>query len=220
MRTPSMLAAALLLAGAIGCAHKAAVPRDPRPHPAVLEAQAHFTFAGHPIPPCFLTDFAGGPDADDFGTAPVGNRISAVAVQGLFDVKESYNDWELDPIIDDNGVHWVNARHREDPAFCFGYRFLGTTPSGVTVVETYGRTGGSGTFLGAMFLRFEMQTVSVAKKDRKDRLVMRFLDEYTWGDRVYRDLKLTGNTLWLGPSHTDIPAYQIDTEPERTVLID
>ena len=44
-----------------------------------------FTFNGKPIPPFFLTDFAGGPEANDFWTCGMGSRIAAVSVPGLFD---------------------------------------------------------------------------------------------------------------------------------------
>lgn len=101
----------------------------------------------------------------------------------------------------------------------FGYRFLGTTPSGISVVEYVGNTGGSGTVPGVMFLRFEMETIGYQSGGKKERLVMRFLGEQSWGDRVYREVKLVGNELRLGPERTNMPmAGPLDSA--RTIMLD
>ena len=40
------------------------------------------------------------------------------------------------------------------------------------------------------------------------------------GDRVYRDVKLDGNSLWLGPTKADIPGAIDFVESERTILLE
>jgi hypothetical protein len=101
----------------------------------------------------------------------------------------------------------------------FGYRFLGTTPAGVTVLEYVGNTGGSGTILGVVFVKFELQRIGYTATDAHDRLVMRFLGAESWGDRVHRDVTLVGNELRLGPEKSDIPAAQDSLEQARVVCL-
>lgn len=222
MRAIHALTAFLLAVGSAGCGEEPETTPQPPAHPAVTEAQKHFTYKGEPIPPFFLAAFHGGPEADDFWLRPMGNRISCVVVEGLFVKGDgSYAGLEIDDRRNDGGFVSFDLPSDESlgprGAGWLAYRFIGTTPSRVTVLEYVGNTGGSGTIPGVLFIRFEMETIGATKGEKQGRLIMRFLGEESWGDRVYRDVKLNGNSLWLGPTRTDIPAYKDLAEPERTI---
>ncbi len=217
---PRIHAWAVVLAwGLVGCGSEPAVrPSNPVP-PEITEAQTHFTYKGRPIPPFFLADFYGGPDAPDFWTRPMGSRISAIAIDGLFD--RSDGAYAFAKVTVDSGfVNFdIPDPNSDSPrgGGWFAYHFVGTSTSGVTVVEYVGNTGGSGTVPGVVFLRFEMQAVGYTQADRHNRLVMRFLGEECWGDRVYRDAKLVGDELRLGPERSDMPGAQGSLEPARVI---
>ena len=218
MRTMHVALALCLTVVAFGCTRKSGPPVAQQVPPAVAEARAHFTYKGKLIPPFFLADFSGGPEADSFWTEGMGSRISAVVVDGLFAGNGPYGGIQ---IRTDEFVSFDLPGDVPTPrgAGWFSYRFLGTTPSGITVLEYCGNTGGSGTIPGVLFVRFEMESIGVTKDRKEQRLVMRYVGEECWGDRVYRDVKLNGNTLWLGPTSTTIPANERFDEPERTVVL-
>jgi hypothetical protein len=64
-----------------------------------------------------------------------------------------------------------------------------------------------------------MESVGYTKAAKKDRLVLRFAGEQSWGDRVFRDVKLEGNELRLGPERSDMPGAKDSLEPARTILL-
>lgn len=222
MRKMHALIGAILAMGLIGCGEKAAAPQPQQAAPEVVEAQTHFTFKGKPIPPFFLADFFGGPEANDFWIREMGCRISSVAVEGL--LIEPDGTYANSPIKSSADGHVSFDLPSDDPSAPRGggwlwYKFVGTTPSGVTVLEYAGNTGGSGTVLGVVFLRVEMESVGYTKAAKKDRLVLRFAGEQSWGDRVFRDVKLEGNELRLGPERSDMPGAKDSLEPARTILL-
>ncbi len=212
----------LSAAGLAGCGGGSTTQPSKQANPVIIEAQTHFTYKGKPIPPFFLADFCGGPDAGDFWTQGMGERICAVDVAGFFydNSDGSYSDRTVEhgefvrfdlPSTGDEGSRgagWLS------------YKFLGTTPSGVTVLEYVGNTGGSGTIPGVVFIRFELETLGYTKAGKKDRLIMRFLGEESWGDRVYRDVTLVGNELRLGPERSHMPGATDSLEPARTILLE
>lgn len=204
-----------------GCAGVPKTPPSLQVRPELIEAQTHFTYKGRPIPPFFLADFYGGPDVGDFWTKGMGKRISAVDVAGLFydESDGSYSGCT----VDRNEFVRFDLPNGDDSeqgrAGWFAYRFLGTTPTGVTVVEYVGNTGGSGTIPGVVFLRFEWQPSGYTQAGSNSRLVMRFLGEESWGDRVYRDIKLVGNELRLGPERSNLPDERDSLEPARTIIL-
>lgn len=57
----------------------------------LLEARTEFTYRGQPTPPFFLTDFYGGPEANDFWMNNMGSRVIAISVAGLYDRQGGYN---------------------------------------------------------------------------------------------------------------------------------
>lgn len=225
MRVTGFGVVAALLLALSGCDHGSSTQASREPDPVVVEAQQQFTYGGKPIPPYFLADFYGGPDGDDFWLRDMGDRIASISVPGLFVKGDgSYSNAEITDNAADGGfvTFDLGAADGDSEANSgyLGYRFVGTTPSGVTVLEYVGNTGGSGTIPGVMFVKFEMETLGVDQDSKAQRLVMRFVGEESWGDRVYRDVKLTGNTLWLGPTRTHIPAYQDMNEGERAIVLE
>jgi hypothetical protein len=152
----------------------------------------------------------------------MGGRICAIAVEGL--VAEGDGSYAGAKIYEGEFVSFDVPSHDEDlgprGAGWFAYRFVGTTPSGITVLEYVGNTGGSGTIPGVLFVRFAMEWVGVTKEEKRERLVMHFLGEQSWGDRVYRDVRLEGNSLWLGPTRTDMPYEKEFAEPAQTMQLE
>jgi len=221
MRAISVLTVAFLAAGLTGCGDKISSAEKTLPNPAVVEAQTRFTYKGKRIPPFFLADYCGGPGADEFWTTGMGVRISTVAIEGLFSDRDgSYSGCA----ITEGEFVRFNLPHRSDAdpqrTGWFGYKFLGTTPGGITVLEYIGSMGGSGTIPGVIFLRLEMETIGYKESGRQKRLVMRFLGEESWGDRVYRDVQLVGNALRLGPERSDMPGAMDSLQPARTILLE
>lgn len=203
-----------------GCISERVESSAPKVHPEVAEAREHFTFQGKPIPPFFLMDFNGDPNTEAFWVDDTGPRIAAVAVDGLFSEHNSYALLEV--TSEEDG--WVSGDLGNDgdgrSLGCISYRFIGTTPSGITVLETYEKGDGSARLIGVLFMRFNMETFGVTKEEKQERLVMRYLSGETWGDRVYRDIKLKGNQLWLSETRSDIPYDRDHPDPERTIIIE
>jgi hypothetical protein len=216
MRFSGLPVVIALMAGPIGCTMQPVAVTSGQSTAEVLEARAKFAYQGEPIPPFFLADLCGGPEADDFWTRGMGSRVVAVSLAGLRDQKRCYNDGTIQ-----RGRFISFARRSENDdrlQLEFGYRFLGTTPSGISVVEYFGNTGGSGTIYGVVFVRFEMQTIGVTEDAKHDLLVMRFVGEQSWGDRVTRSVSLEGNVLRLGPTRADISAS--NAEPGRVIVLE
>jgi len=86
----------------------------------------------------------------------------------------------------------------------FGYRFVGQTSSGIYVIETSDREGGSGVFINLMLVKFEYDRAinydwgkGVVSKGKK-RLVVKKLGEIALGDRWDANLKVNGNSILIG----------------------
>lgn len=212
-----LICTAILLACA-GCQNAATDPA--RGDPILREAREKLTYQGKPILPYFLNDFAGGPGAPDYMTeetlAGWGTRICAVAVDGLLseDHGGAYGGQKTRHL---HGFYCFD--HYENPSDpthetyngYFGYRFVGTTPGGTTVLEYL--VGGSGSMIiqGVLLVRFDMEQAGVTPKERHKRLVMRFLQEMSWGDRVERDVRLEGNRLVLGTTRPLLPGFDVES---------
>jgi hypothetical protein len=211
---------ALLIAFA-GCHGSTLSDAFPREDSVLREAKETFTYKGKPIAPFFLTDFCGGEDAPDLWTREMGGRITSIAVEGLScegDGSYAGTPFETGELV----TFDLPADHAPvtgNPGW-FGYRFIGTTTSGISVLEYKGNTGGSGTVIGVLFVRFEMASIGVTAGHKRDQLTMRFLGERSWGDRVYRDIRLEGNVLRLGPMQTTIPAYEEGLAPAEDVVLE
>ncbi|MFW6132735.1 MAG: hypothetical protein ACOC8F_02470 [Planctomycetota bacterium] len=226
---PVGFVAAIMVAAAVcGCDEQTAgepTPPPGKPHPAVLEARTDFTYEGKPIPPFFLADFNGGPEAPDFWLRDAGSRVCAIAVEGLFvDGDGAYTGVSGEVTRSGDGMVRFDLPQADGscdfPCGYMGYKFVGTTPSGITVLQTIVNTGGSGTIPGVMFVRFEMASAGATRQTKRARLTMHCLGEMAWGDRVYRDVTLEGNTLRLGPERTSIPACRDTLEGERRITLE
>ncbi len=217
---PALFFLAILILCA-GCERSASSDAPLSEDPVLREAKETFTYKGKPIPPFFLTDFCGGEHAPDFWTRGIGGRISSIAVEGLFcEGDGSYSDPKVEVGEFVTFDLPADRAAMAGDAGWFGYRFIGTTPSGISVLEYKGNTGGSGTIIGLLFVRFEMTTIGATADDKRDRLTMHFVGERSWGDRVYRDISLQGNVLRLGPMQTAIPAYQVDLAPAEDIVLE
>lgn len=121
----------------------------------------------------------------------------------------------------------ADAHSRES----FGYRYIGLTDSGVQVLETASSGGGSGTFVGLLFLAVERGHGVAHDAERKDggvvradreRIVLRKLGTIGLGDRWDGELRVVGNDLFIGrdegwfANHPDFTERQV----ERTLTVD
>ena len=177
------------------------------------------------ILPYFLNDFAGGPGAPEVMTVGWGTRIYAVAVDGLRP-EDQEGAYALQKIRHHNGFYGFD--YRDDPLHpndeiepeYFGYRFLGTSPGGVTALEYLTFGSGSMVIQGVLLVRFDMGPTGVTPSERRQRLVMHFLQEISWGDRVTREVRLEGDRLLLGPTQVSLPHQEDFVKPAETILLD
>lgn len=168
------------------------------PDARLAEANAAFRLDGRPIHPGCLAEFAA--DLWD-GVFP---RVMAVDIQACAE-SEKYGLW---PVQENQGfLFYENARSRES----FGYRYLGRTPGGIHVLDTWENGGGSGYFTAAMFVVFETRRFATnspgpesggvgSKGALNERLVMRCLGQVIHGDRDDGRIELRGDYLLLGKS--------------------
>lgn len=86
----------------------------------------------------------------------------------------------------------------------FGYRLIGTTPSGITVLFTEASGGGTGRFRSLLFVALEndnalsFNSSSHSMALNRVRLILKKLGGITLGDRYEGDITLVDNTLKIG----------------------
>jgi hypothetical protein len=223
---PDLLGALLAPIVAAGCASDPIAPPKTSPDPVIQEARTRFTYRGVPIPPFFLNDFAGGPGAPDYWKVGMGHRIAAVAVEGLF-TRPGYDTSPYDLLPTRRigpfyAFDYYEGSDRTQQAYggYYGYRFIGTTPGGITVLEYVLCTGGSAVCYGVVLVRFSLEDLGAASTDPHKRLVMRFLDQMSWGDRVSRSVSLEENRLLLGPATSQLPGPPNPVEPALTIVLE
>ena len=108
----------------------------------------------------------------------------------------SHGDFNVGDDQDPMRIRW------EDGRSAFGYRHVGTTPSGVEIVECHDWSGGSGVFgTVAMFglecdraLDGETEAPSV-----RDRSVLKMLGQFPLGDHYRGDVSYRNGVLEVGP---------------------
>lgn len=164
----------------------------------LAEANAAFRLDGKPIHPGCLAEFAADASGDVFP------RVMAVDVQACTQ-SEKYCLWALKTY---QGIlFYENTETKES----FGYRYLGRTPDGIHVLDTWENWGGTGYFTAAMFVVFETRGFAAnapgpvpegvgEKTASSERLVMRCLGQVGHGDRDDGRIELFGDTLLLGKS--------------------
>lgn len=172
------------------------------------EAKTKFSYKGQSIPPFFLADFCGGPDANDIWTSGMGQRVVAVSVPGLF----HSTSYDATKVKEGDFIFFRRLSTDGRLEVEMGYRFVGTSQSGISVIEYFGNTGGSGTVHGIVFVRFNTATLGITKREQRNVLLMQFIGEQTWGDRVRRTVSLRGNVLLLGATRADIPEAKAQKE--------
>ncbi len=86
----------------------------------------------------------------------------------------------------------------------FGYRYVGTTTSGVDVLRTSNCGGGSGIFISLLLVRWEEDMAIACDWDHltvrpgRKRLLLRKVGEIALGDRWNGKLEVKGNDLFVG----------------------
>lgn len=220
-----LFACVALLTVCAGCKGSGVATAPPNDNPVLREARDHFTYQGKPILPYFLNDFAGGPGAPDAMTVGWGTRICAVAIDGLRpqDQEGAYASQETRHHNSFYGFDYreypFHPSNATVPEFS-GYRFLGTSPGGVTALEYLTFGSGSMVINGVLLVRFDIEQTGVTLNEQREHLVMRFLQELNWGDRVARDVRLEGNKLLLGPTRVFLPHQDEFVKPAETILLD
>lgn len=164
----------------------------------LAEANSTFRIDGKPLHPGCLAEFR--PDLCD----DVFTRVMVVDVQACAE-SEKYCVWPLKTY--QGFLFYENTETKES----FGYRYLGRTPGGIHVVDTWENGGGSGFFTAAMFVVFETRRFATnasgpvaggprARGAVSERLAMRCLGQVGHGDRDDGRIELRGDTLLLGKS--------------------
>jgi hypothetical protein len=147
------------------------------------EAETHFSFQGRPIHPAIINAFSSW--LSDSDTA-----VMAVDVAAATDSNQYGQEVKTYP----GGLHEVTLQTDPDNgrASTFTYRYLGTLRTGVQVLETFDCGGGSGQFMYLLFLRCEVLTVG-----GEDRLLLKFMDRFSLGDRFTGEIKLRGDSVCI-----------------------
>ena len=98
----------------------------------------------------------------------------------------------------------TDPAEKGDDSTVFGYQFIGQTKSGVYVLFTQSSDGGSGVFRNLMLVHFEgTRSPRVDEKSGEvrwgqERVVLEKLGEIPLGDRWDGELKMEGDTLFIG----------------------
>jgi hypothetical protein len=124
---------------------------------------------------------------------------------------------------------YVEERHakNEAPPY-FGYRYIGTTTSGIHVLRTALDGGGSGTFVTLVFLSIHREKGASFVQDNGprppsiDRVVLHKEGEVVLGDRWEGDLSVRGNTVLIGKDRgwfSRVDSGSMTTNGEHTLSI-
>jgi len=100
---------------------------------------------------------------------------------------------------------YVEEHHSDDEATpYFGYRYIGSTESGIHVLRTAMDGGGSGVFVNLLFLSIQRERGAAFRRDDRpgrpgaERIVLHKTGEVALGDRWEGDLRVEGNKVFIG----------------------
>jgi hypothetical protein len=186
-RTHSFLLAALAVA-APACSAPAAperlgVPRENFPY--------SFTRAPY-IHPGIIQELTTDPSDQ-------GDQVVAI---NLLDAQGSNRYFGGVDVRESDGEHPLVCASNGEDDFC--YRYVGTTASGLHVLFTALRGGGSGVFTGLLFVSIENDKGLTSDSDEhalrpdRDRLLIKKHGETVLGDRWAGELKVDGNKIIVG----------------------
>jgi hypothetical protein len=157
----------------------------------VDSVRTRFVYDGKPIHPGIVELFSNWmSDSED----PQVLAVDLSTAQGS-------NRFPVDDLAaDDHG--WVRTR-RSDPQDHseFGYRMIGTLPSGTIVLHVYESGGGSGVFESAMLLAVGTEPAIGADGSPRTRHVLHILRTVILGDRANAELRIDGRTVTVDRSH-------------------
>ena len=107
-------------------------------------------------------------------------------------------------IRDETG--WVRTRRRDpDDRSTFGYRFIGSLPSGTIVLHAYEEGGGSGTFESVMLLAAGSEPAQAADGTQRARQVLRVIRTIPIGDRARAAIGIAGSTIRVDRANAHDP---------------
>lgn len=165
-----------------------------------------------------------------------GDLVVAINLEDAND-SNRFSTWSDEVEVRESAGRCPFVRWRQKPGAeghsrdSFGYRYLGMTDSGVSVLLTASSGGGSGTFMDLLFLAAERGQGIAHDEERNDgavvradreRVVLRKWGTIALGDRWDGELRLRGNDLFIGrdegwfADHPDFPERQV----ERTLTLD
>lgn len=166
------------------------------------ELRATFTYLGVAVNPALVELFS------NRMSDPIDPQVLAVDLS----TAQGSNRFAADGAARD-AAGWVTAT-RADPGdrTTFGYRFVGSLPSGTMVLHTYESGGGSGTFESVMLLAASAAQATASDGSRRTRQVLAVLRTVPLGDRANATLDLAGTSV-------RVDRAQAHDEAQRTALV-
>jgi len=202
MRGILSLSAALL--ACLGCRDGVAPPPAPPPVVDRIDLEPGFCFEGEPVHPGVIDEFS--------GWLSDGPMISGIYLDGAYN-SDRYFHYKVERW--GNWVYGVFDAGNAQEGF-LRYLHHGRTPGGIHVIEAHQNGGGSGVFQDLIFLRFEHEVVLENGRVRA-RPLLRRVGGFILGDRDSGTVRLSGSTVFIGPSHhrrepVEIDLSQFDSE--------
>ncbi len=162
-------------------------------HAQVSQNQLPYSFSSEPfIHPKIVKDLS----------TWMSDRGDQVVSINLLDSQDSNRYYGNKHILETDGEHPFVFTKKGSTSF--GYEYVGTTNSGITILLTSDYGGGSGQFMGLLFLTLSNDQgiscdweESVIRFDR-DRLLITKLGSVWLGDRWSGELRVDGNELFVG----------------------
>jgi uncharacterized protein len=152
---------------------------------ALQEANEHFTFQGKPINPRMLNDLL--PWPSDILPGPI-----AVDIQG------GSNRYYAEITVPKKGI--VRATWKEEnDELSFQYQHLGVLANGMHVIKTMANSGGSGTFIDLLLVRFLVDTEYQDGGMLRSRLVLIRTGVFILGAGYDGSIKVQSNQISIGP---------------------
>jgi hypothetical protein len=168
---------------------------------------------------------------EDFATwlSDTGDQVVAIDVEGGQDSNRYSSETEVEDAGGGKGP-WVS--YREGRAG-FGYRYVGTTASGIHVLRTRETGGGSGSFGDLLLLRVERESRPVLDRARgvlapgPERTLLEKVASIGLGDRWSGALRVEGNRIvvgrdegWFAESRGKGGGRSAGGQGPRTIVVD
>ena len=155
---------------------------------ALAEANQDFTYKGTAIHPKLIQEFEIW--LSDY-CPPVTVSVDVIAAT------QARNEYESTGIIT-VGDTWF--RYNSEEQGYYEYRRLGTLESGIHVLETAYSGGGSGIFMGLLFVRFAVDKPYNLDGLPYERLLLQVVGDYGLGDRDNGSIEVLDDRVIVGAS--------------------